>query len=157
MQKYPGFEKRIFILMHHCCKNTIFALMVNFIKRINWDLMGIITSVACAIHCAILPLILTSLPLLGINIINNSSFEWMMIGIAFLVGCYALTHGYRRHHRNWKPLLVFTAGFSFLILKQFFYTHEFLFLVPAVSLILFAHFLNFRYCGQSRTCNTHSH
>jgi uncharacterized membrane protein YjjP (DUF1212 family) len=120
----------------------------------NLDLMGMVTSVACAIHCAILPLVITSLPVLGINIINNSFFEWMMIGIAFIVGCLALTHGYQRHHKNIKPLLVFTAGFIFLILKQFFYQHEFLFLAPAVSLILCAHFLNFRYSAQYRACNT---
>jgi len=143
--------------MHHCCKNTTFARMISFIKRLNWDLMGMITSIACAIHCAILPLILTSLPILGINIINNSSFEWTMIGIAFIVGSYALSHGYRRHHRNWKPLIVFASGFIFLILKQIFYIHEFLFLAPAVCLILFAHFLNFRYTGKLRTCDIHSH
>ncbi|MEO8412271.1 MAG: MerC domain-containing protein [Ginsengibacter sp.] len=131
--------------------------MVNFIKRINWDLMGMVTSVACAIHCAILPLLITSLPLFGINIINNSSFEWTMIGIAFIVGSYALSHGYRRHHRNIKPLLIFTGGFIFLILKEFFYLHELLFLVPAVSLILYAHFLNFRYGDYSRSANPHSH
>jgi MerC mercury resistance protein len=143
--------------MHHCCKYTIFATMFNFLRRINWDLMGIVTSVACAIHCAILPLVLTSLPLFGINIINNSLFEWTMIGIAFVVGCYALLHGYRRHHQNVKPLLIFTAGFTFLILKEVFYKHEFFFLVPAVFLILCAHFLNFRYCGQSDACRLHSH
>ncbi len=143
--------------MHHCCKYTIFATMFNFLRRINWDLMGMLTSLACAIHCAILPLVLTSLPLFGINIINNSLFEWTMIGIAFVVGCYALSHGYKRHHQNLKPLLVFTAGFTFLILKQVFYTHEFLFLVPAVCLILYAHFLNFRYCGQSHTCSVPGH
>ncbi len=120
--------------------------MRDFIKKINWDLMGMITSVACAIHCAILPLVLTSLPLFGINIINNFLFEWTMIGIAFAVGSYALLHGYRRHHQNRKPLFLFTAGFIFLILKEIFYTHEILFLVPAVCLILYAHFLNFRYC-----------
>jgi drug/metabolite transporter (DMT)-like permease len=140
--------------LHHCCKNTTFVLMNTFIKRLNLDLMGMVTSVACAIHCAILPLIITSLPVFGINIINNSLFEWMMIGIAFIVGCLALIHGYRRHHRDRKPLLIFTAGFIFLILKQFFYKYEFLFLTPAVSLILYAHVLNFRYCAQSRACNT---
>jgi hypothetical protein len=119
--------------------------------------MGMATSIACAIHCAILPLVITSLPIFGINIVNNSSFEWMMIGIAFMVGCYALAHGYQRHHKNARPLLLFTAGFIFLILKQFFYTHEYLFLAPAVSLILYAHFLNFRYCSQSTVCNTTSH
>ena len=134
-----------------------FCAMNNFIKRINLDFMGMITSVACAIHCAILPLVITSLPVFGINIINSSLFEWMMIGIAFTVGCLALTHGYQRHHKDMKPLLVFTAGFIFLILKQFFYKHEFLFLAPAVSLILYAHFLNFRYCAQSRACNTPVH
>jgi len=131
--------------------------MFNFIKKIDWDLMGIITSVACAIHCAILPIILTSLPLFGINIINNSSFEWMMIGIAFMVGCYALLHGYTQHHKNWKPLLVFALGFIFLVLKQIFYKHEFLFLVPAICFILYAHFSNFRYCRQLSTRNAHAH
>ena len=131
--------------------------MFSFIKKINWDAMGVITSVACAIHCAILPLLLTSLPLFGINIINNAVFEWSMIGIAFMVGTYALSHGYKRHHRNWKPLIIFSVGFIFLILKQIFYTHEFVFLVPAVCFILYAHFLNYRYCGVSRTCSTHSH
>jgi MerC mercury resistance protein len=116
--------------------------------------MGVVTSVACAIHCAILPLVITSLPVFGINIINNSLFEWMMIGIAFAVGCLALAHGYQRHHREMKPLLLFIAGFIFLILKQVFYKHEFLFLAPAVSLILCGHFLNFRYSIQSRACNT---
>ena len=119
--------------------------MNNLIKRINLDFMAMATSVACAIHCAFLPLVITSLPVFGINIINNSPFEWMMIGIAFVVGCFALIHGYQRHHKNMKPVLVFTAGFIFLILKQSFYKYEFLFLAPAVSLILYAHFLNFRY------------
>lgn len=143
--------------MHHCCKNTKFVSMNNFMKRVNLDLMGMVTSVACAIHCAILPLVITSLPVFGINIINNSPFEWMMIGIAFTVGCLALAHGYRSHHKDLKPLLVFTAGFVFLILKQFFYKHEFLFLVPAVFLILYAHLLNFRYSALSRACNTPEH
>ena len=151
------YGEKDFKIMHRCCKYIIFAVMLHPKKRINWDLMGMITSVACAIHCAILPLVLTSLPLFGINIINNSFFEWTMIGIAFVVGCYALSHGYRRHHQNLKPLLIFTTGFIFLIVKQFFYNYEILFLVPAVCLILYAHFLNFRYCGQYRTDNTHAH
>ena len=68
----------------------------------------------------------------------------MMIGIAFTVGCLALAHGYQRHHKNLN-LCLYSGGFIFLILKQFFYQHEFIFLAPAVSLILYAHFLNFRY------------
>jgi tetrahydromethanopterin S-methyltransferase subunit C len=128
--------------------------MSNLVKRVNLDFMGMATSVACAIHCAILPLVITSLPVFGINIVNNSVFEWGMIGIAFTVGCVALAHGYQHHHRDRKPLIVFAAGFIFLILKQVFYKHEFVFLAPAVLLILYAHLLNFRYSAQSRACDT---
>jgi len=30
--------------------------------KVNWDALGVGASLACAIHCAVLPLILTSLP-----------------------------------------------------------------------------------------------
>ena len=43
--------------------------------KINYDALGIAASVACAIHCAVLPLLMSSLPILGINIINNVFFE----------------------------------------------------------------------------------
>ncbi|MEO6638638.1 MAG: MerC domain-containing protein, partial [Ginsengibacter sp.] len=118
--------------------------------RINWDFFGIVTSVACAIHCAVLPLIISSLPLFGVNIINNAPFEWMMIGIAFFIGSYAVLHGYRKHHKSLAPFLYFSTGFLFLLLKQFFHHAEFIFLVPAVFIILYAHFLNYRYCRQPK-------
>ena len=47
--------------------------------KLNWGQGGIMTSVICAIHCALLPLIITSLPVLGVNIIHNAYFEWGMI------------------------------------------------------------------------------
>jgi len=54
--------------------------------RINYDALGIAASVACAIHCAVLPLVLSSLPLFGVNIINNVNFELIMIAVAFGIG-----------------------------------------------------------------------
>lgn len=126
--------------------------------KLNWDGLGIITSLACAIHCAILPLVVTSLPLFGINIIHNLFFEWAMIGLAFAVGIYSLLHGYQKHHRSMLPLLVFFAGFLFLVTKQFFHAFELIFLVPAVLLIVGAHLMNYRYCRRT-SCRSahHSH
>lgn len=114
--------------------------------KINWDAVGITASIACAIHCALLPLILTSLPLFGINIINNVSFEFGMIFLALCVGSYSLYHGYKKHHHRWLPLIVFFSGFTFLILKQLFSIYEVWLLVPAVILIVSAHILNYRFC-----------
>ncbi len=119
--------------------------------RINWDFFGILTSIACAVHCAILPLIISSLPIFGINIVNNSLFEWLMIGIAFVIGSVAVLHGYRSHHKSLTPFYLFITGFSFLVFKQFFHDQEFIFLTPAVCFILYAHFLNYRYTRQANS------
>ena len=44
--------------------------------KLNWDALGIVTSIACAIHCALLPVLMSTLPVFGINIIDNVFFEW---------------------------------------------------------------------------------
>ena len=134
-------------LQQHC-KNTIFANLYKMNIKFNWDALGIITSVACAIHCAVLPIVISSLPILGINIIHNAYFEWAMILIAFFVGIYSLRHGYIKHHRSRIPVSFFTVGFIFLLLKQFLLSAEFIFLVFAVAFILTAHFINYRMCNK---------
>ncbi|MEP6674601.1 MAG: MerC domain-containing protein [Ferruginibacter sp.] len=123
--------------------------------KVNWDALGIATSIACAIHCAILPVIITSLPVFGINIVHNLIFEWSMIALAFVVGSYSLYHGHTRHHKNLKPLFIFTTGFIFLILKQFFPAYELWLLAIAVILIITAHYYNYRLCRQSRCASPH--
>jgi hypothetical protein len=124
--------------------------------KINWDVMGIATSVACAIHCALLPVLLSSLPLFGINIIHNLYFEWGMIALAFLVGSYSLFHGYIKHHRSFISVLMFSAGFVFLLLKQAYHQYENWLLVPAVILIITAHLYNYRLCQKSK-CSSANH
>ncbi len=126
--------------------------------KINWDALGIGASVACAIHCALLPLFLSSLPLFGINIIENTGFEIGMIALAFAIGAFSLSHGYRRHHHSLIPLFLFTGGFLFLIGKLFFIRYETWLLLPAVLLIVSAHYFNFRFCrvhnhAHSDDCN----
>jgi len=114
--------------------------------KINWDALGVGTSLACAIHCAVLPFFLTSLPIFGANIIDNTIFEAGMILLALGIGSYSLYHGFKKHHHNLLPLILFFSGFIFLVLKQFFISYETWLLIPAVILIVTAHFFNFRYC-----------
>lgn len=114
-------------------------------RKINWDLLGISASILCAIHCALLPLLLVSLPVLGVNIIHNATFEYGMIVLAFLVGSLALSHGFLRHHRHPGPWLLFTAGMLLLVAKQVWHQYELRFLPFAVILIIGAHVLNYRF------------
>ena len=109
-------------------------------------MLGIGASVACAIHCAVLPLFLSTLPLFGVNIIHNIAFEAGMVLLALFIGAYSFYHGFRKHHHSIWPFLIFLAGLFLLVLKLFFIHYETWLLVPAVALIVSAHFLNYRLC-----------
>ena len=116
--------------------------------KINWDALGIAASVACAIHCALLPLFLTSLPLFGVNIIENTGFELLMVALAFGVGSYSLYHGRKKHHHSWLPIVVFSIGIVFLFAKIAWHEWSLLLLIPAVGAIVTAHYLNYRLCRE---------
>lgn len=129
---------------------------MNF--KINWDAFGIATSVACAIHCALLPLFISSLPLFGYNIIDNNWFEYAMIALAFAVGTYSLYHGRKKHHHSWIPMIFFTIGISLLLGKVIWHSWEIWLLIPSVACIITAHYLNYRMCrvhnhAHSDDCN----
>ncbi|MGZ5246147.1 MAG: MerC domain-containing protein [Flavitalea sp.] len=126
--------------------------------RINWDAMGIAASVACAIHCAFLPLVMTSLPLFGINLIDHIGFEYFMIFLAFVIGVVALWHGFRKHHHSKIPLILFTSGILLLVAKQVWHDYQYWILPFAVAAIVSAHLLNFKSCrvhdhGHADDCN----
>jgi len=123
--------------------------------KLNWDALGITTSIACAIHCAVLPIIAGTLPVFGVEIIHNSVFEWGMIALAFVIGSYSLFHGYVTHHQAFMPVTLFGVGFIFLVLKQFVPRVEYLFLAIAVALIIIAHYYNYRLCNRSKCASPH--
>jgi hypothetical protein len=130
----------------------LFSIFAVFMKsKINWDALGIGASLACAIHCALLPLLFTSLPLFGINIIHNTAFELGMIVLALAIGSWSLYHGYKKHHHSIVPMALFFSGFIFLVLKQFFIQYENWLLIPGVVLIIAAHIINYR------SCRVHNH
>ncbi|MBV9989599.1 MAG: MerC domain-containing protein [Chitinophagaceae bacterium] len=114
--------------------------------KINWDAIGVTTSLACAIHCALLPLLMTSLPLFGVNIIENTGFEIGMAALAFGIGSYSLYHGRKKHHHSWLPLVVFAIGVVLLFAKIAWHEWSLVLLIPAVAAIVSAHYLNYRLC-----------
>ena len=121
--------------------------------KINYDALGIAASIACAIHCAVLPLVISSLPILGINIINNFWFEIFMIVLAMGIGLHSLTHGFKKHHHRLLPIIVFVIGISLLLVKQILHQYQIWFLVPAVILIVAAHYINYRQCRIADHCH----
>lgn len=137
-------------------RNSKLLRMIFKKLRLNADRLGIITSVACAIHCTVLPALISSLPFLGFDILENKAIEWSMISLALLFGTLSLYHGYAHHHKKTLPLVLFLIGFAFLIFNQVIGERLILIFIPFASLfIISAHVLNLYYCRISGKCEAH--
>ena len=88
-------------------------------KSTRWwhlaDRVGATASFLCAIHCALLPFVLTVLPLLGLGFLAGHRFERGFVMFAATLALFALVGGYRRHRRP-LPLLLATPGLALLLL-----------------------------------------
>jgi hypothetical protein len=61
------------------------------------DRFGALGSLLCAIHCALLPLLMAALPALGIGAWLGDGFEQGFVLFATCVGLFSVVWGYRRH------------------------------------------------------------
>ena len=79
------------------------------------DRIGALASFLCAIHCAALPFVLATLPLVGLEFLADHSFERAFVVFACALALLTLVNGYRRHGRP-MPLLLAFPGLALLLL-----------------------------------------
>jgi len=80
------------------------------------DRVGATGSLLCAIHCALLPMVLAMLPSLGIAAWLGEDFERGFVLFATLLGLFTLAWGYRRH-RAVRALGLLLPGLGILWLS----------------------------------------
>lgn len=78
------------------------------------DRVGASASFLCAVHCAVLPFVLTLLPFIGLGFLADHRFERIFVACAALLAATALVTGYRRHRRP-LPLLLVAPGVCLLL------------------------------------------
>ncbi|MFC5569877.1 MerC domain-containing protein [Lysobacter yangpyeongensis] len=61
------------------------------------DRLGAAGSLLCAMHCALLPLLIAVLPSLGVAAWLGDDFERGFVVFATLLGLFSMVWGYRRH------------------------------------------------------------
>ncbi len=94
-------------------------------KRISrLDMLGFSASTICAIHCALIPVILLFLPLIGLEFIHNPIIEFTLIGLSLVIGIYTLRSGYLKHHGRIYPTVLFVLGLAIIVWGHFFIGHE---------------------------------
>jgi len=145
--------------MHHGCICDYICIMEFAKLTAKLDNIGMTASTLCAIHCALVPIFITVLPLIGLGFLANPWFEWGMIILAFIIGISSISSSYFRMHKRWLPLLLLSIGFTVIILGHLFITGwlEGIIVPLGGFTIAMAHFINYKYVGACKVCNHESH
>jgi hypothetical protein len=118
-------------------------------KRQWLDKIGSTSSLVCAAHCALLPLLISLAPALGLSALAWSGLEWAFVCFASLLGLFSLWIGYRRH-KGYRALLFLVPGLSLVWLAVLWPNiHQNLIVHTALmsvggTLIAVAHLINLR-------------
>lgn len=75
------------------------------------DRFGSTSSLVCALHCALLPVLISLLPAMGLGALAWNGFEWAFVCFATSLGVFSLWIGYRRH-RGYRALLFLVPGLA---------------------------------------------
>jgi len=112
------------------------------------DRLGIGLSVACAIHCATLPLWIASAALFGLGWLGHERLETLVLALSVGLGATRLTYSYVRQHRQWQCLVMFLVGATGVLVSHDKAPWG---MAAGGLLIAGAHWLNERICCSAHT------
>jgi hypothetical protein len=121
-----------------------------------FDRAGMSASIACAVHCALLPVALAALPALGLAWLDSPWVDWSVVVLALGIALRAHRGGYRLHRRC-LPAGVAVAGIAIIVaamcLLKGSASHHYVQASGAV-MIAGSHLLNHRFCKSCATCSS---
>ena len=77
-------------------------------------------SLACAIHCAAMPMIISVLPLIGMQFLASHLLEGVMLAFGVGFGAYGVLRAYFDQHRELRPVVALAVGTALIALGFFF-------------------------------------
>jgi hypothetical protein len=91
---------------------------------LTWaDWTGLAASIACGIHCAAMPLLLTYLPSFGLSWLAHEGFHQWMTLLCFIFAASAFIPGWRKH-KSLVPAFSGLVGITLLSLSAFVFGDE---------------------------------
>ncbi len=86
---------------------------------LSWrDFAGITASLACAIHCAAMPLVIGYLPALGLTWMLGEGFHQGMAVVCIVIALAAFVPGWRKHRRP-SPVMFGMTGLALIMMAAF--------------------------------------
>lgn len=108
------------------------------------DILGFSASFLCAVHCLIMPLILSFGLFGGLSWLESPIVEWTFIISTLIMASWSLLGSLPRH-QNKQPLFIAAIGFGVLFGVHFLEHHiGHYFAAIGGVLIAYAHYLNWR-------------
>ena len=119
-------------------------------KRFKFDIdvLGMSASLLCAVHCALVPLVLTFGLLGGLSFLADPVWDVLFIGLSFIIAIAALLNGYLKHHRNIIPINIAIAGFVAIAVGHFAHLGLMSDILSVIGglLVAYSHLINYRAC-----------
>lgn len=135
-------------------KGTNNRLVKDLTKTGALDKLGATLSLACALHCALLPVLIVALPMLGLSFLTWHGFEHTIIVITLSLALLSVVLGCRIHGLKRLLGLPFLALILFLVALS---SHEPLthaiFSTCAGLCLVAAHIINRKLCKSCLSCS----
>lgn len=132
---------------------------IKSVEEDKADVVGMVISILCAIHCVATPFVVYSLPYLAYSF-HHPLFH---LGIAVLVvpvGLWAFYRGYRQHH-NWLVIVLGLVGLL-TVTAAAILPHQYIHLLGHTqwtllgsAFLISAHWLNRKKIHQACSCHKH--
>jgi len=78
------------------------------------NLYGLVLSMACVVHCVLMPVCIASLPSWGLGWMASPYFHKVLAVLGVAIGIWALVPGWRRHRRH---IVLLWAGCGLLVMN----------------------------------------
>ena len=94
------------------------------LKKLNMDVLGMGTSIICALHCMAIPFLITFAASTGLEFLQHSLFESVIFGMAALFILASLLPSFLKQHKNAWPLFLGIAGLGFVFINHEWLQHQ---------------------------------
>jgi MerC mercury resistance protein len=121
----------------------------------SWvDSLGASVSIACAIQCTLVPLLIGVLPLVGLGFLAGDNLETIFLAISIVLALGSFSWGFR-HQRRLHIFLFLIGGFALVFMGRVWVDEAFeiAFVVPGTLALAAGHLLNRRLCQLCVACN----
>ena len=119
------------------------------------DRVGACVSFACALHCILLPLVITALPLIGLGIVATSQFEAAIIGLSITLATASFCWGSRIHGKRRTLLFLLAAVLLFFVGHDLEGSMHWIVMSLGGFSLATGHIINRRLCRSCEQCSNH--